>query len=223
MVAIAESPPTIAAPVTTRVLLVDDHPLFRLGIATLLEREHGFEVVGQASTADEALALYESVLPDLVLVDVLLGAGNGIDLVRELGKRRPARILGLSVLDEPVRVAEMLRAGALGFANKTQPFDEILAAIRSTLAGSLYISPTIRSDVERLAMGRDKLPLEQLTHREREVFELLTRGESNEKIGQRLEIRPRTVETHRQRVMKKLGAHSLAELVRLANRWGVAS
>jgi DNA-binding NarL/FixJ family response regulator len=206
-----------------RVLLVDDHPVFRLGIATLLERQHDFEVVGQASTPAHAIRLYERTRPDLVLIDIQLGDGCGIALVRELTRQHPARVLGLSVLEEPVRVAEMLRAGALGFASKTQPFDELLEAIRSTLAGSLYVTPALRDAVQRLALRPGYLPLEQLTQREREVFELLVRGESNTHVGLHLAISPRTVETHRQRIMNKLGVHSAAELVRLGTRWGVAS
>jgi DNA-binding NarL/FixJ family response regulator len=151
----------------------------------------------------------------------MLGTGSGIALVRELLQVAPTRVLGLSVLDEPVRVAEMLRAGAVGFAHKTQAFDQILDAIRATVAGSPYVPAMIRDEVERLTSGRGKLPIEQLTLREREVFALLTGGQSNDQIAAQLQIRPRTVETHRQRVMKKLGAHSLADLVRLATRWGV--
>jgi len=135
--------PTNEAAARTRVLLVDDHPLFRLGMATLLERESDLEVVGHAGTAEEALELVERVHPDLIVVDILLGGGDGISLVRDVLRQGPARILGLSVLDEPVRVAEMLRAGALGFANKTQPFDQILDAIRATLAGAPYVAPAI--------------------------------------------------------------------------------
>lgn len=221
MAAAAIAYPTDDAAKRTRVLLVDDHPLFRLGIATLLEREQDFEVVGHAATAEEALELYARVQPDLVVIDILLGTGCGIALVRDIQRQRPARVLGLSVLDEPVRVAEMLRAGAIGFANKTQPFEQIVDAIRATLAGAPYVAPTINEQVAKLAQQSEKLPLELLTAREREVFELLTRGQSNEEIGVQLSIRPRTVETHRQRVMKKLGAHSLAELVRLATRWGL--
>jgi DNA-binding NarL/FixJ family response regulator len=204
----------------TRVLLVDDHPLFRLGIATMLERQPDFEVVGQASSAAEALEIFDRVPTDLIVVDILLGSSTGIGLVRELVRRRATRVLGLSVLDEPVRIAELLRAGALGFANKTQAFDQILDALRATVAGTAYIAPAIRAEVERLA-GGEKLPLEQLTRREYEVLSLLARGISNHAIGEQLAIRPRTAETHRQRIMKKLGTHSLAELVRLAARWGV--
>ncbi|HEY1559112.1 MAG TPA: response regulator transcription factor [Kofleriaceae bacterium] len=210
-----------AASRRTRVLLVDDHPVFRLGIATLLAREPDFDVVGQASTADEAIEMFRQTRADLVVIDIMLGTGSGIALVRELLQVAPTRVLGLSVLDEPVRVAEMLRAGAVGFAHKTQAFDQILDAIRATVAGSPYVPAMIRDEVERLTSGRGKLPIEQLTLREREVFALLTGGQSNDQIAAQLQIRPRTVETHRQRVMKKLGAHSLADLVRLATRWGV--
>jgi DNA-binding NarL/FixJ family response regulator len=213
--------PLTACVPKARVLLVDDHPLVRLGIGTLLEREPDFEVVGCADSPAQALELYAQTSPDLVVIDILLGDDDGIALVRKLRRRSPVRVLGLSVLDEPVRVAEMLRAGALGFANKTQPFGEILDAIRATLAGARYIAPSIRDAVQRLALRPGSLPFEQLTEREREVFVHLVRGESNTEVGVRLAISPRTVETHRQRIMNKLDVHSAAELVRLGTRWGV--
>ncbi len=205
------------------VLLVDDHPLFRLGVATLLEREQDFQVVGHAGTVAEALELDASLRPDLVVMDVLLNDESGIDLARRLRAMRDVHILGLSVLDEPVRIVEMIRAGASGYALKIQTFEEILEAMRSALAGQRYLAPAIREQVEEIAADDRKLPLERLTTREREIFELLVEGYSNAQIGEQLAIAPRTVDTHRQRILKKLGAHSIADLVRFAARWGALS
>ncbi len=205
------------------VLLVDDHPLFRLGVATLLEREQDFQVVGHAATVAEALELDATLRPDLVVMDVLLNDESGIDLARRLRAMRDVHILGLSVLDEPVRIVEMIRAGASGYALKIQTFEEILEAMRSALAGQRYLAPAIREQVEEIAAEDRKLPLERLTAREREIFELLVEGYSNAQIGEQLAIAPRTVDTHRQRILKKLGAHSIADLVRFAARWGALS
>jgi two-component system uhpT operon response regulator UhpA len=206
---------------TTRVLVVDDHPLFRAGLVTVLEREADMKVVGQVGTLDEAIQVAENTPVDLAIVDIVLTQGDGIKATRALRqKSSETKVLGLSVLDEPVRVAEMLRAGANSFVHKTQPIPEIVDAIRVTRTGQRYLAPALREDLERLLSSESKLPLEKLTAREREVFLLLVRGYSNERAATHLGIAPRTVETHRQRVMKKLGAHSVAELVRLAARWG---
>ena len=203
-----------------QILLVDDHPLVRLGLATLVEREPDLRIAAHCGSASEALELDRTLNVDLVVVDIMLPNGDGIALARSLRARRDARILGLSVLDDPARVAELVRAGATGFALKTQPFDEIAAAMRAALAGVRYIAPALREEVERLLGGDDKAALERLTPREREIFELLTKGLSNAAIGSRLSIAARTVDTHRQSILKKLGAHSIADLVRLAARWG---
>jgi two-component system response regulator NreC len=200
------------------VLLVDDHPLFRLGVETLLAREPDLEVVATASCVAEAVELAEQLKPDVIVCDVLLPVESGIGLTRRLLSDRPMRILGLSVLDEPIRIAEMMRAGAIGFALKIQTAEEIVEAIRETAAGRRYLAPAIRDQVEQLTSNA--LPLERLTNREREVFGFLVKGESNAEIGERLGIAVRTVDTHRQRVLKKLDAHSIADLVRFAARWG---
>lgn len=203
-----------------RVLLVDDHPLFCFGLAALLEREADLEVVGHAAAVHEALDLDARVAADLLIVDVLLRGGNGIELARNLRARRDARILGLSVVDVPIRIAAMLRAGAQGFALKIQSHGEILEAVRATLAGRCYLAPMIRDQVQQLVANDSRHPLESLTQRERQVFALLVAGENNASIGRQMGIAARTVDTHRQHILMKLGVHSVAELVRLAALWG---
>lgn len=203
-----------------RILLVDDHPSFCQGLALLCEREPDLEVVACAWTADEAISLIDRLVVDLVVIDVLLAGTDGVELARSLCARGPMRIVGLSVIDEPMRIAQMLRAGASGFALKTQPVSEILTAMRDALAGTRYLAPSIREAVEPLIIGAGQLPLERLTQREREIFDLLARGLSNEAIAGQLHIAPRTVDTHRHNLMKKLDTHSIGQLVRLAAKWG---
>lgn len=208
----------------TRVLVVDDHPLFRAGLCAVLDREPDFEVAAQVGTLEEAMHVIGSQPVDLAIVDILLPNGDGIQVTRKLRERaQDLSVLGLSVLDEPIRVAELLRAGAVGFVHKTQPVTEILDAMRRTLAGDRYLCPALREQLEQLLSPDTKLPLERLTAREREVFILLVQGNNNETAARTLGIAARTVETHRQRIMKKLGAHSVAELVRLAAKWGALS
>ena len=201
-----------------QIVLVDDHPLFRQGLVVALRGENDLEIVGEAGDAASALELARYTEIDLAVVDVLLPAKSGISFVAELKDVQPrCHTLGLSVIDEPCLIADMLRAGACGFALKTQPVGEIVAAIRQVLGGVRYLPPTVSRDAvdHELGLDRDR-PLERLTRREREVFELLIRGLSNDEIATHLVIARRTVETHRQRIVKKLSAHSIAQLQRIA-------
>jgi DNA-binding NarL/FixJ family response regulator len=204
------------------VVIVDDHPLFRQGLAIALQREADLDVVGEASDAVSALDLVRTLELDLAVVDVLMPAMSGISLATEIFELQPrCKILGLSVIDDPGLIADMLRAHACGFALKTQPINEIVDAIRQTLGGLRYLPPGISHDaveVELARTGED--PLQRLTRREREVFELLIRGQTNEEIATRLFISRRTVETHRQRVIKKLSAHSILQMQWIATRHG---
>ncbi len=205
-----------------KVAVVDDHPLFRQGLSAALAGEDGFEVIGEASDAKQALALAEQQSIDVAIVDVLMPCLSGISLASELYECQPTcRVLGLSVIDEPGLIADMIRARACGFALKTQPVSEIFDAIRQILGGLRYLPPQVSADAvdEKLA-GTVMDPLQRLTRREREVFELLIRGNSNDEIATQLYIARRTVETHRQRVMNKLSAHSIVQMQRIAARHG---
>jgi len=205
-----------------RVALVDDHPLFRRGLAVALQAEPDFVVIGEAGNAAEALELADREPIDVAIVDVLMPSVSGISLATELHERQPTcRVLGLSVIDEPGLIADMLRAHASGFALKTQPVTEIIEALRQILAGIRYLPPTVSSDaVDAAVRGTREHPLQRLTKREREIFELLIRGHSNDEIAVRLYIARRTVETHRQRIMNKLSAHSIAQMQLIAARHG---
>jgi DNA-binding NarL/FixJ family response regulator len=209
----------------SQILLVDDHPLFRTGLAMVLGVEPDLHVIGEASTADEAVRYVRDEVIDLAVTDVLMPTTTGISLASHLIEVNPRlKILGLSVLDEPTIVASMLRAGAAGYVLKTQPPAEVTEAIRTVLSGSRYISPRVSEPaVAALVAGSGDQPLHRLTRREREIFDLLIRGNSNEEIGCRLFIARRTVETHRQRIMKKLATHSILDLIRVAAQQGALS
>ncbi len=207
---------------TARIALIDDHPLFREGLAVALRGEIDLEVVGTVGTAVEALELARTTELDLAIVDILMPGTSGISLTAELFELRPAcKVLGLSVIDEPGIVADMLRARACGFASKTQPVLEIVDAIRQVLGGLRYLSPRVSHDaVDAELANLPAHPLGRLTKREREVFELVIRGRSNDEVAIDLFISRRTVETHRQRIMRKLSAHTLAQMQRIAARYG---
>jgi DNA-binding NarL/FixJ family response regulator len=201
-----------------QIAVVDDHPLFRQGLVAALRREPDLEVVGEAGDAREALELARHVTLDVAVVDILMPSISGISLTTELFELQPrCRVLGLSVIDDPGLIADMLRAHACGFAIKTQSITEIVDAIRQVLGGLRYLPPGVSRDAIDAELAGTKLrPLERLTRREREVFELLIRGHSNDEIAIKLAIARRTVETHRQRVMNKLSAHSIAQMQRIA-------
>lgn len=184
--------------------------------------EPDLELAGEAGSAAEALALASSVALDLVIVDILMPSMSGISLAAELHERQPdCKILGLSVIDEPGLIADMLRAHASGYATKTQSVASILDGIRQVLGGIRYLPPHVSRDAIEAELGStEKKPLDRLTRREREVFELLIRGRSSDEIATQLFIARRTVETHRQRIMHKLSAHSLAQMQRIGARHG---
>ncbi len=206
----------------SQALVVDDHPLFRVGLALTLGREPDIEVVGQAASPSEAAEIARQTPFDIAVIDVLMPCTSGVTLATQLREIRPGcKILALSVLDEPTIIAMMLRAGAAGYALKTQPPEEIIEAIRLVLGGGRYLPPSVPTDaVLGLLNERADRPLQRLTRRELEIFELLIRGHSNDEIATKLFIARRTVETHRQRIIKKLAAHSVLEMIRVAARQG---
>lgn len=200
--------------------MVDDHPLFRQALATIIAGEPDFEIVASVGSAHEASVLAFEF--DLALVDVLMPKISGFTLCHELTDlRHEHKILIISAVDDPGLIADLFRAGASGFALKSQEPAEILEAMRCVLGGVRYIAPTVsRAVVEAELAVPEVRPLVRLTRREREVFELLIRGNSNDEIASRLYISRRTVETHRQRVMNKLSAHSVVQMQRIAARLG---
>jgi DNA-binding NarL/FixJ family response regulator len=203
-------------------MTVDDHPLFRKGLALALRAEEGIDAVVEASSGAEALALLVDVSIDVAVIDMLMPHMSGISLASEIHERqRSCVVLGLSVIDDPGLIADMLRAHASGYALKTQPISEIVTAIRTVLAGERYLPPTVSHEAVSAEMKSEATqPLERLTRREREIFELLIRGYSNDEIAGRLFIARRTVETHRHRIMHKLSAHSIVQMQRVAARYG---
>ena len=201
------------------MLIVDDHPAYRAGMHALLAHDPRIRSVTEAGSVSEALAIAKSRPFDLAIVDMVLPETGGVSLVRELHTQQPAcRLLALSMIDESIRIAEMLRAGATGYALKSQPVEEILAAIHAVLAGERYLPPQM-TPVPPVIDGAP-LPLDRLTARERTVFDLLVRGLTSRSVAQHLSIARRTIDAHRRHIMRKLGARSIVDLIRLAMRSG---
>lgn len=210
---------------TVRVVLVDDHPLFRHGLRELLAKERDLQIVGDVGSGYDVLELAARAPIDLAIIDLVLPSTSGASLAAALKRIQPTcKILGLSALDEPTRIADMVRAGADGFALKTQPPADIIAAIRSVLRGARYLPEmSANEQVTKMIESDDAWPLRRLTTREREIFELLVAGRTNDDIAGMLFIAKRTVETHRQHIMKKVGARSLVELIRIGMKHGVVT
>ena len=205
-----------------RIMVVDDHPLFRRGLGVTLQKEPDFEVVCEVGSALEAIAVARNQPLDLAVVDVMMPETSGFTLCTELIELQPTcKVLALSVIDEVGLIADLLKAGASGYALKTEPVDDIVGAIRQVLGGVRYLPPSMpREMIEAALSDTTAHPLVQLTRRERQVFELLIRGRPNDEIATALFISVRTAETHRQRIGKKLSAYSIIQMQRIAARHG---
>jgi len=203
-----------------RIALVDDHPLFRAGIRSILQQQADFNVVAEAGDARQAYEIAESAHPEVMVVDLNLPGVDGISVTREVLRRAPqTKVLILSMYTDEIHAARALAAGAMGYAMKTQPGDELVDALRCVGRGERYVPRTLSTtmlDVHRRAASRDAGPLGSLSPREREIFGLLVRGLSNRAIARELSISVKTVETHRTHIHEKLGVHSIAQLIHFA-------
>ncbi len=180
------------------------------------------DVVGDVGSAAEALDIARTTSIDVAVVDILMPNTSGITLATQLREVQPScRVLALSVIDEPGVIADTLRANACGFASKTQCIEEIIDAIHQVLSGLRYLPPLVSRDaVDAELLAPPSNPLHRLSRREREVFELLIRGYSNDEVATKLFISRRTAETHRQRILAKTSAHTIVQLQRLSARYG---
>jgi DNA-binding NarL/FixJ family response regulator len=208
-----------------RVLVADDHMIVRTGIRHVLESEPGFEVVGEAANGTEALALTAKLHPDIVVLDISMPDISGLELAARLsGAGSGARVLILSMHNNAEYVLESVRAGAHGYLLKDTAATELRTAIRAICQGESYFSPPVASRLSAAVRGEhDPQPagLDQLTGREREVLQGIAQGRTNKEIATELGISHRTVETHRESLMRKLQIRTVAELTRFALGAGI--
>jgi DNA-binding NarL/FixJ family response regulator len=206
-----------AAPIT--VFVADDHMIVRSGIRHVLEDEADFVVVGEAASAAEALDSILQLRPDVVVLDISMPGMSGLEATARLRSASPkTRVLILSMHDNAEYVLESVRAGAHGYLLKDTAATELREAIRTVCRGQSYFSPPVASRLTAAVRGEQNPPpgLEQLTGREREVLLGITRGRTNKEIAVELGISHRTVETHRESLMRKLQLRTVAELTRFA-------
>jgi DNA-binding NarL/FixJ family response regulator len=205
------------------VLIVDDHPVVRSGLKSLLEAEDDIEPVGEAGTMQDAVFRTRSLKPDVILMDVVMPGASGIEATPAVLKEAPdAKVLILSMQDDPSYVRESFAAGASGYVLKEAADEEVVNAVREVAAGGHYVHPSLGAKmVAADAEERRRAESDPLTDREREVLRLLALGHTNQEIAGTLFLSVRTVETHRAHIMQKLRLHTRAELVRYAMEQGM--
>ncbi|HTD86306.1 MAG TPA: response regulator transcription factor [Candidatus Binatia bacterium] len=208
-----------------RVLLVDDHPILRKGLAQMINMEQDMTVCGEAEEAGKAFELVGTLQPDVAVVDISLKTGNGIELVKNVKARYPELpILVLSMHDESLYAERALRAGSLGYIMKEEATEQVLVAIRRVLKGEIFLSEKMKSRMlqQLTTGGRNKVvvsPIENLTDRELEVFRLIGEGRSTRQIAGELHLSVRTVEAYREYIKSKLNLRNATELVQHAFHW----
>ena len=210
----------------TKIVLADDHQIVRDGIRMLIESTEGLEVVGEAADGREAVSLCAAQKPDVALLDVGLPGLNGVEAARQIREQTPrTRVVALSMLHEAQYVRRMFQAGAQAYLLKDCAFEELVRALDAVRAGKTYVSPSISGvvidDYLRDVRPAGSETLSKLTPREREVLQLVAEGRSTKQIAADLFVSVKTVETHRQNLMRKLEIFSVAELTKLAIREGL--
>jgi DNA-binding NarL/FixJ family response regulator len=208
----------------TRILIVDDHPMMRQGLALLIDHEADLQTCSEADTAGQALNLIASQKPDLVLADISLPDKSGLELIKDIQALHPGLpVLVVSMHDESLYAERVLRAGGRGYVMKQEGGKKLMQAIRQVLAGQTYVSEKISSKIiEAFAGGRQKVeasPLERLSDREFEVFRLIGGGKGTREIAEHLHLSVKTVEVHRANIKKKLNLARGPDLVHQAIRW----
>lgn len=210
----------------TTIVLADDHQIVRQGLCALLESESDFSIVGETGDGLEAVDLIDRLQPDVLVVDLMMPGLNGLEVTRQAGKRSPrTRIVILSMHADEAYVLEALRNGARGYVLKDASMADLVRAIREVTIGKHFLSPPLSERAIEIYKQRAETVVldryEMLTNREREVLHLLAEGYSYKEMGVRLSISPRTAETHRTNLMRKLDLRTQTDLIRYALRRGI--
>ncbi|MCX7723530.1 MAG: response regulator transcription factor, partial [Verrucomicrobiae bacterium] len=207
-----------------RILVVDDHPLFREGVTQFINRQPDLEICGEADSVTAAFSAVETQRPDIVLLDLRLGHGDTLELIKSIKSRHPnVAILVISQYDDTIYVERALRAGADGYIVKQEASEEVLAALRSILAGEMYVSRKLAVLVLHKLLSKkpsQSAPnVDLLTDRELQVFQLIGSGLTTREIAAELRLSVKTVEAHREKIKSKLGLKNASELVCSAANW----
>ncbi|HEV7926898.1 MAG TPA: response regulator transcription factor [Verrucomicrobiae bacterium] len=213
-----------ASPPQTRILIVDDHPMMREGLAQLIGSQKDMTVCGEAGNAHEALEKVSLLRPNLVLADITLPGRNGLELIKDIqALEASVSVLVISMHDEALYAERVLRAGGRGYVMKQEGGKKIMEAIRQVSSGKIFVSDKMSSKILEIFSGRrpeaGASPVENLTDREFEVFQLIGQGMETKELAKELHVSPKTIEVHRANIKTKLKIKSMAELIRYAVRW----
>lgn len=204
----------------TRIVIVDDHPMMRDGLTMRISSHSDLEVCGEAATEDEAFELVKKVCPDLVIVDIALREGNGIELIKRIKSlNSAAKMLVVSAFQESLYAERAMRAGAHGYLNKQETNEKVIEAIRLLIQGGRYMSAEMTQRMVSQALGKrseTQDPMELLTDRELEIYRLIGTGVTTGAIAEQLFLSTHTIDTHRENIKRKMGAKTGAELSRMA-------
>ncbi|MFT3781938.1 MAG: response regulator transcription factor [Nibricoccus sp.] len=221
----ASTPPRPVAGTQHKIFLVEDHPVTRAGLSALISRESDLTVCGETDDAPSAISMISTLRPNMVVTDIALKSSNGIEMIKNILALVPnLSILAMSMHDERVYAERALRAGAKGYIMKKEATETIVPAIRTILGGGIYLSERMRGKLLSGLLGRRKkeetvFPLETLSDREVEVFQLIGNGFTTKEIARRLKLSPKTIDSYREHLKIKLGLSNGAELLRHAIRW----
>lgn len=208
-----------------RILVVDDHPIVRQGLISLIEREANLEVCGEAEGMAEAIRAYRDTSPDLVIVDLSLKSGSGLELIKELHAQHPnLKALVVSTHEEQLFAERTLRAGAKGFVQKDQTAKQLSEAVHTVLDGRIYLSDRMSDQMLCRSIGGSndgdaQTPIETLSDRELDVFEQIGKGITTKQIADNLNLSRKTIETYRENIKAKLRLNNASELTRHAVQW----
>jgi DNA-binding NarL/FixJ family response regulator len=208
----------------TNILLVDDHPIVRQGLAELVNHEADLVVCGQAEDAHQAMKAVKELKPDMAIVDISLKETSGMELIKDLNAQYPdLPVLALSMHDESLYAERALRAGARGYIMKIEATEKVIMAIHKILSGEIYISDKMAAKMmHKLVGGGNKIevsPLDSLSDRELEVFQLIGKGFGTRQISERLYLSIKTIETYRAHIKEKLNLAGAAEMLQYAIQW----
>ncbi len=207
-----------------KILIVDDHPIVREGFKKLINSEEGFYVIGAVENAAEAMEFIKNEKPDVAMVDLSLKESSGIELIKDIQVMYPdVQVLVVSLHDEEIYAERVLRVGAKGFIMKTEDVDDIITAVRRVASGKIYLSQKMQSKmIEIMTLGRKKdnrNPLKDLSDREFEVFNMISRGIKTKDIAESLGLSVKTIETYKSHLKIKLQLKNSFELIRYAVEW----
>jgi DNA-binding NarL/FixJ family response regulator len=210
-------------PQRIRVVIVDDHPLVRRGLAETIASEPDMEVCGEAADGTEAMRLIDAVHPHVMIIDLSLRTGHGIDLIEQIKAHHDEiKMLVSSMHDESLFAERVLRAGAVGYLNKQEPAEKIVEAIRQVMRGEICLSPKMQNRLLHAVVGGEPLdqnPIQNLSNRELEVFDMIGQGLTTKQIATKLHLSHKTIETHREKIKSKLNLSNANELSHRAVQW----